>query len=46
MLGVAFGLFSVLFPKGPVSYSKKKIEIIFAALFFNLYKLKKRVLDF
>ena len=38
-------VFAVLFRKAPASSSKKNIEIIFAALYFYLYGLKKCVSD-
>ena len=37
--------FSMLFLKSPASYGKK-IETIFATLYFYLYELKKYVSDF
>ena len=36
----------MLFPKAPVSSGNKNFEIIFAALYFCLYELKKYVSDF
>ena len=44
--GVAFVVLLLLFPKAPPSPGKKKFEIIFAALYFYLYELKKCVSDF
>ena len=38
--------FSMLFPEAPDSCGKKKMEIIFAALYFHLHELKKYVSDF
>ena len=40
------GSFPMLFPKAPASCCKKKFELIFAALYFSIYVLKKFVLDF
>ena len=38
-----YGSFSMLFPKAPVSCFKKNFELIFAALCFYIYELKKCV---
>ena len=41
-----WGFFPVLLPKAPASCCKKKIELIFAALYYYIYELKKYVSDF
>ena len=41
-----WGFFSVLFPKAPASCGKKKLKLIFAALYFYLYELKKSAWHF
>ena len=41
-----YGSFPVLFPKVPASCCKKNTELIFAALYFSQYELKKCVSDF
>ena len=46
-LGCGFcSFFSMLFPKAPASFGEKKIETIFAALYFYLHELKYCVSDF
>ena len=40
------GSFSMLFPEAPAFCDKKNFEIIFTALYFYLYELKKYVSDF
>ena len=41
-----WGFFSVLFPKGPASYGKKKLKLIFAALYFYFVWAQKERLTF
>ena len=40
------GSFTMLFPEASASSDKKKVEIIFAALYFYLYELRKCISDF
>ena len=40
------GSFSMLFSEAPASCDKRNFEIIFAALYFYFYELKKRVSHF
>ena len=46
ILGVAFVVPFLLFPKTQASCGKKKTEIIFAALDFYLYEFKTCISDF
>ena len=41
-----YGSFTMLFPKAGTSCCKKKFGLIFAALYFYIYELKKCVSDF